>query len=147
MEDMDSHYRALESMYLAAPINRFYKPTIQVKKELAEIEIEVNESFFHAARAVHGSVYFKLLDDAAFFAANSVEGEFFVLTVSFGVDLTRPISSGRMRAEGRFVQQSGRKILAESVVYDDQGGEIGYGKGTFVVGKTPLADAMGYSFE
>ena len=35
---------------------------------------------FHAAGAGHGTIYFKMLDDAAFYAANSMVEEQFVLT-------------------------------------------------------------------
>jgi acyl-coenzyme A thioesterase PaaI-like protein len=79
----DSHFVALENMYLAAPINEFYDPRIQVSEAAATAEIELAKRFFHSAATVHGSVYFKMLDDAAFFAANSLEREFFVLTTSF----------------------------------------------------------------
>ena len=87
----DPHFVALEKMYLAAPINAFYRPRIDVSDSEATIELEVSSKLFHAADAVHGSVYFKVLDDAAFFAANSLEREVFVLTTSFTTYLTRPI--------------------------------------------------------
>ncbi|MBW2025598.1 MAG: thioesterase, partial [Deltaproteobacteria bacterium] len=44
----ESHYRALERMYLAAPINRIFEPRITVSREMAEIEMDVDDSFFHA---------------------------------------------------------------------------------------------------
>ncbi|OQY44916.1 MAG: thioesterase, partial [Desulfobacteraceae bacterium 4572_87] len=84
------HYQSLERMYLAGPINQVFKPRIVVWKENAEIEIEVKPSYFHSAGAVHGAVYFKMLDDAAFFAANSIEVDYFVLTQSFTTHLYRP---------------------------------------------------------
>ena len=46
-------------MYLAAPINRFYLPSIEVEDKKATISISVDEKMFHSARGVHGSVYFK----------------------------------------------------------------------------------------
>ena len=94
----DPHFRGLERMYLAAPINAFYEPSIEVLEGEATIGIEVEDKLHHAAGAVHGSVYFKMLDDAAFFAANSVEREFFVLTASFTTYFTRPVSDGSIRA-------------------------------------------------
>ena len=75
----DEHFHALENMYLAGPINVIYEPQIEISHERAEISINVKEEFFHAGNAVHGSVYFKMLDDAAYFAANSIEREYFVL--------------------------------------------------------------------
>ncbi len=140
----ESHYRALESMYLAAPINRFYKPKIVVSYEKAVIQIEVTKEMFHSAGAVHGSVYFKMLDDAAFFAANSIVLDFFVLTTSFTVYLTKPISSGIMRSVGHVVSRTRSRIIAESIVYNGNGDEIGRGIGGFVKGKLPLNNAMGY---
>ena len=48
------HYRKLERMYLAAPINEFFKPAIQIGRGTAEIKVNVDSRFFHAARAAHG---------------------------------------------------------------------------------------------
>jgi len=140
----EKHYLALERMYLSAPINAIYQPRIKISHKQAEIEMEVKERFFHSAGAVHGSVYFKMLDDAAFFAANSVESEYFVLTVSFTTYLTQPISGGCMRSVGKVLNQTRKQIIAEAVVYDEKGDELGRGSGIFVRGKRPLVDAMGY---
>lgn len=140
----DDHYRALERMYLAAPVNRIYQPRITVSKEKAEIEMAVSRAFFHSAGAVHGSVYFKMLDDAAFFAANSIVPASFVLTVSFTTYLTRPVSSGSMKSIGQVASRGRSQIIAESIVWDDRGREVGRGNGIFVRSKLALADAMGY---
>jgi len=140
----EQHYRALEKMYLSAPINTMYKPRIKISEKYAEIEMDVKTSFFHSAGAVHGSVYFKMLDDAAFFAANSVENEYFVLTVSFTTYLTKPISGGCLRSVGVVVNQTRKQIIAEAVVYDENGEEVGRGSGIFVRGKMPLVDALGH---
>ena len=99
MTDTD-HFKALENMYAAGPINQFYQPTITVGEGTAEIEIEVSKKYYHSGEAVHGSVYFKMLDDAAYFAANSLETEVTVLTTSFTTYLTRPVSKGRIRSVG-----------------------------------------------
>lgn len=140
----DPHYTALENMYQAAPVNTFYRPTMDVSEGAATIEIEVAEKFFHAANAVHGSVYFKMLDDAAFFAANSLEREIFVLTSSFTTYFTRPVVSGRLRAEGKVVHQSRKQFIAEAVLYDEKGREVGRGSGVFVRAGSKLNDVPGY---
>jgi len=140
----ENHYRALEKMYLAAPINEIFKPRIKVSNGSAEIEIEVNGALFHSAGAVHGSVYFKMLDDAAFLAANSIVPDYFLLTTTFTTYLTKPISSGRMKSIGKVVNKTKSQIIAESIVYDDQE-KIGRGNGTFVRGKMLLMDALGYN--
>ena len=143
--EQQEHFRRLERMYAAAPINTFFEPRIEVRDGEAEIEIELSEKFHHAAGAVHGSVYFKMLDDAAFFAANSLEQRVFVLTVSFTTYITRPVSKGTLRSVGRVVQHGKKQLLAESVVYDSVHNEVGRGSGIFLAGKWPLAEALGYS--
>jgi uncharacterized protein (TIGR00369 family) len=139
------HYYALASMYKAAPVNAFYLPEMIVKDGEAEIAIDVSEKHFHSAGAVHGSVYFKMLDDAAFFAANSLEPDYFVLTTSFTTYLTRPVSEGRIKSIGKVVNANKTQFIAESIVYDGQGREIGRGNGIFVRSKMPLKDALGYT--
>lgn len=140
----DPHFVALENMYRAAPINGFYRPAVDIRNAEATIEIEISEKMFHAAGAVHGSVYFKMLDDAAFFAANSLEREVFVLTTSFTTYLTRPVSSGSLRSEGRVVNRNRSQFVAEAVLYDSENRELGRGSGIFVRGKTPLSGVPGY---
>src|SRR6476646_9283224 len=90
----EEHYRKLERMYLAAPINEFFKPAIQIGRGTAEIKVTVDGRFFHAAQAAHGSVYFKSLDDAAFFAVSSLVEDNFVLTSTFNLYLLAPVSGG-----------------------------------------------------
>jgi uncharacterized protein (TIGR00369 family) len=131
-------------MYVAAPINEFYQPTIEVSEGTATVEIEVSEKYFHAMGAAHGSVIFKMLDDAAFFASNSLEPEVFVLTTSFTTYLTRPISAGTLRSVGRVVNRTRSQFVAEAVAYDGEGNEVGRGSGIFVKSKHHLGDAPGY---
>ncbi len=138
------HYTALLNMYAAAPINQIYNPTMTLSEGHAEIEIELSEKYHHSGGGVHGSVYFKMLDDAAFFAANTLEPEVFVLTTSFTTYLTRPVSSGTMKAIGNVVNQNNSQFIAESIVYDSEGKEIGRGNGIFVRSKIPLVNALGY---
>ncbi len=140
----EQHFRRLESMYAASPINKFFSPTLVVEEGFATVEIDVEEKFFHSADAVHGSVYIKLLDDAAWFAANSLETEFFVLTTSFTSYLTRPISTGKMRATGEVVNLNGSQFIAEAIVFDEDEDEIGRATGIFVRSKLKLEDTRGY---
>jgi len=86
-----------------------------------------------------------MLDDAAFFAASALEKEVFVLTTSFTTYLTRPVSSGLLRSVGRVVNQNKSQLIAEAVVYDAQGNEVGRGSGIFVRGRVPLREVPGYT--
>lgn len=138
------HFRKLERMYAFAPINVFFKPTILINHGSAEICIPIRPDFHHAANAVHGSVYFKAMDDAAFFAANSLIMEVFVLTVSFNVYFIRPISHGKLRAFGRVIHHSSRILIADSLLTDSEGREIARGSGTFMPSRISLSPEIGY---
>jgi uncharacterized protein (TIGR00369 family) len=144
---IEKHFKFLESMYQAAPINEFYNPSMIVTKGEATIEIELSEKYHHAAGAVHGSVYFKMLDDAAYFAANSLEQKYFVLTTSFTTYMTRPVVAGKLKAIGKVVNKNSTQFIAESVVYDSNDKEIGRGNGLFVRSKMLLCDVAGYEIK
>ncbi|AFL99303.1 uncharacterized protein, possibly involved in aromatic compounds catabolism [Desulfitobacterium dehalogenans ATCC 51507] len=143
---MNDHYRKLERMYLSAPINsQLYKGIdITISKEAAEIALKIEPVYFHAANAIHGSVYFKLLDDAAFFAVNSIVEDVFVYTVSFNTHLLRPISKGIIKAIGQLKFKSQNLFISESTLYDDQGKVAGFGTGNFMKSKIGLTSDIGY---
>jgi uncharacterized protein (TIGR00369 family) len=141
---MSEHYQKLAQMYLSAPINKFYLPQILVAEGKCEIEVEVKEDFFHAANAVHGSVYFKMLDDAAFFAANSVVKDVFVLTASFETKFLRPINKGELIAKGELLKNLGNKLEARAKLYDLEGNLIATGTGWFVKSKINLTDISSF---
>jgi len=139
------HFERLERTYLSSPTNAYYRPSIEVGEGRARIAIEARPDLYHAAGAVHGSHYFKLLDDSAFFAVNSVVEDVFVLTVTFTVNLLRPVSEGPMVGEGKLVHRTRTLFWGESVLYDGQGRAIGRGQGTFVRSKIPLDERIGYA--
>lgn len=138
------HYRKLEAMYYRAPINDFFKPTVHIDDGQAEIMLTVRPDFHHAANATHGAVYFKVLDDCTYFAANSVVTDVFVLTVSFTLYLLRPIATGTMRGVGKIVHHSARVIIAEGEVFNEQGKLIARGGGSFMPSTVPLSPDIGY---
>jgi uncharacterized protein (TIGR00369 family) len=144
MSARDDHFRRLERMYLAAPANEYFRPEIRIDDGTAEVRLAIRPDFFHAASAVHGSVYFKLLDDATFFAASSLVDDVFVLTASFTIYFLRPVSSGFMRARGTIVSRSRRLLIGEGVLVDDEDREIARGSGTFMPSKVPLDHKLGY---
>ena len=133
-------------MYAAAPINEIFRPTLEISEGEVVIEMELDRKFHHAGGAAHGSVYFKMLDDAAYLAAISFEKEFMLLTASFTTYMMRPVSCGKLRAVGKVVNKTRSQYIAEAVVYDAEGREAGRGNGIFVRSKTRLVDADGYDF-
>src|SRR3546814_14823091 len=75
-----AHHRALESLYRHAPINALFESTIEIVEEgFARIRFVVDDRVHHAAAAAHGTLYFKMMDDAAFYACNSLVTDRFLL--------------------------------------------------------------------
>jgi uncharacterized protein (TIGR00369 family) len=146
MEGQEIHFRKLERMYLTAPVNNqlYNGITITISDQMAELTLKIEEKFFHAANAIHGSVYFKMLDDAAFFAVNSIVKDVFVYTVSFNVQLLRPVSSGIIKSIGELKFKSSNLFIADSTLLDENNKLVGKGSGNFMKSKIELTPEIGY---
>lgn len=139
------HHRALERLYASAPVNTLFVSRIEIPDQgLARISFEVDPRHFHAAGAAHGTLYFKMLDDAAFYAANTLVTDRFLLTTAFNLHFTRPLKRGRVVAEGRWISGRRRVLVAESRLVDEDGEEVGRGTGTFMRSHIALAGLPGY---
>ena len=140
------HCLKLEKMYLNANVNKEVYDTTQCNFEESKctITLEADQKYFHALGAIHGSTYFKLLDDAAFFAAQCAEEHFFVLTTSFNINITKPVSKGKLTAIGKVRFDSKNLIIAESFMYNEKGQEVAFGTGHFAKSKIPLSEKISY---
>ena len=140
----ESHYRKLENMMHAAPIVKLTEAKVKINEGCAEIVIPVKNQFFHTGGALHGAIYFLALDNAAFFASNSMVEDVAVLTTSFTIYITRPVSKGEVRAFGKVVTFDHDQLIAESILYDSAGREIAKGRGVFVRSNLTLTERIGY---
>lgn len=131
-------------MYKKGQCNTYYASSLHVENAKARVTIPIKPDFFHSGNAVHGSVYFKALDDAAFFAVNSLVEDVLVLTINFSLYFFAPVSSGMLTAEGRVESASKRLFVAESTLYDENKKQIAKGSGSFVKGRVKLTPAIGY---
>jgi uncharacterized protein (TIGR00369 family) len=140
-----AHFRALESLYAAAPINQLFESVLEIPSPgTSRIRFAIDERHFHAAGAAHGTSYFKMLDDAAFYAANSLVTDRFLLTTAFNVLFTKPLREGPVVAEGRWISGQRRVYVAEARLIDASGEEAARGTGTFMRSRIPLAGLPGY---
>lgn len=141
----EAHFRALERLYAAAPINQLFESRLTITAAgAARIDFEIDDRHFHAAGAAHGTAYFKMLDDAAFYAANSLVTDRFLLTTAFNLFLTRPLGPGKVAAEGRWISGQRRVLVAEARLIDARGEEAARGTGTFMRSRIGLASLAGY---
>ncbi len=141
----EAQFRSLEALYRSAPINRQYRSELTiVAPGRSEIRFEVDDSSFHAANAAHGTIYFKMLDDAAFYAANSLISDRFLLTTAFNLHFTKPMRGGEAMAEGRWISGKRRVLVAEARIVDADGDECARGTGTFLRSHIALSGLAGY---
>ena len=140
------HWRALEGLYASAPVNQLFDSALTIECEgRTSIVFDIDERHYHAAGAAHGTIYFKMLDDAAFYAANTLVTDRFLLTTSFNLHFSRPVRKGRVRAEGRWISGRRRVLVAEARLIDADGEEIGRGTGTFMRSRIALSGLAGYA--
>jgi uncharacterized protein (TIGR00369 family) len=125
-------------MYRTAPINAIYRPAIAIGDGVCTVSIEVGPTFHHAASSLHGSVYFKMLDDAAFFAVLSRVTDVFVVTSSFHLAFLRPVSSGRIIAKGEAVRIASSVCVGSARLMNEAGEELARGTGDFARTRTAL---------
>ena len=142
---LEQHYRGLEDMYHQAPINTSIPSRLSVSEGRASVVLTVGPQFWHSGAGLHGSLYFKGLDDAAFFAANSVVTDNFVLTAQFEVHLLAMVTDESLTAVGVLEKREGRKLWARSELFNAAGEQVAHGSGLFIVGGLNLADAQGYT--
>ncbi len=141
-----AHFRGLERLYAAAPVNHIFESRLTIPEAgRAEIRFGITPRMFHAAGAAHGTIYFKMLDDAAFYAANSMVEDMFMLTTQFNLFLTRPVKEEALTAVGQWVSGRRRVLIAESRLIDADGEEVARGQGTFMRSRIPLASLPGYA--
>lgn len=142
----DAHFRALERLYAAASINQLFPSRLSIPAAgRARIDFDVTPEHFHAAGAAHGTLYFKMLDDAAFYACNALVTDRFLLTTAFNLHFTAPVRAGPIYAEGHWVSGKRRVFVGESRLVDSDGEEIARGTGTFMRSHIPLSGLDGYS--
>jgi len=145
MTGQAAHFRALESLYRSQPINALFASTIEIAEPgVARIRFDVTESAFHAAGAAHGTLYFKMMDDAAFYACNAMVSDRFLLTTAFNLVFTRPMKSGPVVAEGRWISGRRRVFVGEARLIMPDGEEAARGTGTFMRSHIPLSSLAGY---
>jgi len=142
-----THWRCLERMFAGAAINAEFTPALVVDDGTATVRQTIRDAQHHAGHAAHGAVLFKMLDDAAYFAAASTVREVFLVTVSFNTVFLRPVAEGEITATGVLVHRSRNLLVAEAALRDARDRLIATATGTFQRSAMPLDAAVGYSQE
>lgn len=139
------HYKKLENLYTKVNIGEFYDTTqMTVSQKHAEISLEIEPKYHMGLGLTHGSVYFRLLDDACFYACMSLEDETHLLTSRFNIEFLKPVISGKVIAKGKITHELKRGYHAESALYNSQGEMVAYGSGYFAKTKMLLSNIEAY---
>jgi len=143
-----AHFRRLEQLYRSAPINGAFDSDIAITGHgEARIRFKVDPAHFHAAGAAHGTLYFKMMDDVAFYACSSTMTDRFLLTTAFNLVFSRPLKGGEVVAEGRWISGRRRVLIGEARLIDESGEEAARGTGTFMRSHIALSSLAGYRGE
>ncbi len=139
-----THLERLTRGFYAAPSWQGTQSEIafDVEAHTATILQPVLPEMMNACFRMHGMHYFRLMDESGFFAAQAEIEDFVLVTTSFNLYFTRPVSSGTVRAVGKLAYHNKQQYITESVLYDEQSREIGRGGGVFMKSKVSCDEAF-----
>ncbi|MBO6495448.1 MAG: PaaI family thioesterase [Roseivirga sp.] len=134
------HYNFLVKLFHSAPINKtiFAGSDMSLSDGEAKYELTIKEEFFHGGEAMHGAIYFKLLDDAAYFACATEVDDYFLVTKSYQIEFVRPVMGGKLTAKGKLLKADENGFLASSEILNEEGKVVGKGEGIFVKSRKPM---------
>ena len=147
MLNAQEHYRKLTNMYLGAKMHEqvYTGLSLDIQDGRCTVQYMVDDRTHHGGGAMHGAVYFKLLDDAAYFAVASRIFDVFTLTKNFEVDLIRPHIEGKVISKGWIEREvSPNEFIAHAVLTNEDGKVLANGRGIFVRGRRFLGPELGY---
>ncbi len=135
-----AHFERLEKMYLSDDRNERDDAGIRIQEGESEIVTPIHRQHFRSDGSLDNTICFKLLDDAASLAVNSVVQDVLVRAESFNVRYAHVTPTGELAARGRLLGLSEDQYLAESVVVDSEGREVCRAAGAFVKSDTALTN-------
>lgn len=139
------HIRRLERMYHNANTNALIPANLDiVDRGRAELKMPIDERYLQAGQAVHGMLYFKAMDEVAFYAAQSLVTDMMLLTESMNIHFTRPLFMGTMHADAQVIKTGRTVHIVEARVSDEQGRLSSFATATFMPGRLPLGDIDDY---
>jgi acyl-coenzyme A thioesterase PaaI-like protein len=138
-KQIERRLRDLEQAYLANPEFQMRDPGIRISEGEADIVLPLRDEDTGPSGAVLDAVCFKLMNDAATNAVGSVVESGTALTAEFSVTLAHAVASGDLIARGRYVGRTGSNFLADAILTDSDGTELGRGEGVFFAGTTSIS--------
>lgn len=128
---MEQRLRGLEKEYLDGPGKALRGVGIRLAEGEADVVLPGAKTNIDVGGGVLDAVSFKLMSDSAVQAVSTLFDEVTVLTSEFSFTLTHTKPKGVLVARGRYVGQAGKHFLADTMLTDSEGTELGRGEGVF----------------
>ncbi|RLI76059.1 PaaI family thioesterase [Archaeoglobales archaeon] len=99
------------------------------------VEIEIDEKHKQAYKTAHGGVIASILDSAAGLSVNSllIKQNKAAVTAEFNVSYLKPISGGKLKAEGKVINLGSKLAVAYSEVRDEKNELVAVATATFYI--------------
>ena len=130
-KQIEQRAKDLEKLFLANPDYELRDPGIRISEGEADIVLPLRNEDTGSGGGMHDAVCFSLMNDAAANAVCSLVDSGTALTAEFSVTLTHAVASGELIARGRYVGRAGSNFLADAILTDTEGTELGRGDGVF----------------
>lgn len=105
----------------------------------ADLTMSLGTEYEQALGSVHGMIFFKVVDETAFYAAQSLVPDVWLTTASVHMNITGPLSSGStVAAHAQVLHQTRSSFIVESRVTNAAGDLVAQATVTMVRTKQPL---------
>ncbi len=104
----------------------------RVEPGRALVYIDVEDYHLNGVGTLHGGVYASLIDNAMGLSVLALVGVR-TATIQMDVHFLGAVQAGRITCESEVVHRTRRTATAEAKVYDEEGGLVALGTGTFRV--------------
>ena len=125
-------HKLLLKKYLNHPMHKGLNLNVTMSQGVATVEMTVSPEICNLVGILHGNYYFKIMDDACFFAALSLNKHEFVATANFNIHYFSPASKGQLIASAQVVHARGTKYVCECTIVDKEQKKYGCGSGLFI---------------
>lgn len=124
--------QALEDAYLNGPGKILRAVGIVLGEGEADIVLPRAKADLDENGSVLDAVSYKLMSDSAVNSVASLVASGTVLTSEFSFTLTHAKTSGHLIARGKYVGRAGKHYMADAIMTDAEGTELGRGEGVFI---------------
>jgi len=129
---METHCERLERVYHAAGTNRLTPASMTISEGATRLEMPSCEDYLQAVGELHGMLYFKVLDETSFYAANSLVDDVFLTTASMHVQFLAALEHGPLFARAEVVHAGRSSFVVDATAADHEGNVLARSTGTFV---------------